>query len=60
MKAVAPHALVVQAGRYGVVVRNRVVAAVKGRVETSDLRQVRAVLKKGPDGSKIVWLVQRR
>ena len=41
MKAVAPDPLLVQPARYGVVVRDLVVAAVKGRVEAGDLRQRR-------------------
>ena len=39
MKSVAPDSLVVQPAGYGVVVRDLVVAAVKGRVEAGDLRQ---------------------
>ena len=60
METVAPHTFVIEPGWYGEVVGQGAMAAVKGRVEASDLRQIRPVVKKGPDGSKIVWLVQRR
>ena len=46
--------------RYRVVVREIVMAAMKGRVETSDLRQRRKVRKKRFDRCQIVRLVKRR
>ena len=39
VKSIAPDSLVVQPAGYGIVVRDRVVTAVKGRVEAGDLGQ---------------------
>ena len=60
MKSVTANSLLVQPARYGVVVRDRVVAAVKGRVEAGDLRQSRKFGEQGSDRRQIVGLMQRR
>ena len=60
MKSVAADSLVVQPARYGVVVRDLVVVAVKGRVEAGDLRQRGKIGEQGADRRQIVGLMQRR
>ena len=53
VKSVAADSLVVQPAGYGVVIRDLIVVAVKGRIETGDLRQrgkiARAVSGSAPD-----------
>ena len=60
MKAVTPHAFLVEAFGQRVIVRQRAVATVKRGVETGDLRQLGTAVKKRPDRSKVVRLMQRR
>ena len=52
-------ALLMQPAGYGVVVRDLVVIAVKGRVEAGDLGQSRKFGKQGSDRRQIVGLMQR-
>ena len=59
MKSVTANSLLVQPAGYGVVVRDLVVAAVKGRVKAGDLRQSRKFGKQGSDRRQIVGLMQR-
>ena len=60
VKPVAPDSLIVQPAGYGVVIRDLVVVAVKGRVEAGDLGQRGKVGKQGANGRQIVRLMQRR
>ena len=60
MKSVAADSLLVQPAGYGVVVRDLVVVAVKGRVEAGDLGQRGKFGKQGADRRQIVRLMQRR
>ena len=60
VEAVAPHALVVEMFRDRVVVGQRIVAAVKRRVEARDLRQLGDTGEDSADGCEIVRLVQWR
>ena len=60
VKAVAPDALGVEAMRDGVMVRERVMVAMKRGVEAGDLRQRRKILQQRADRRQIVGLMQRR
>ncbi len=60
MEAVTAYAFLVEALGYRVVVRERAVAAMEGRIETSDLRQVRKARPNGTDRSEVVGLMQGR
>ena len=60
MKSVTPDPLIVQPAGYGVVVRDFVVVAVKGRVEAGDLRQSGKIGEQRADRRQIVGLMQRR
>ena len=60
VEAVTPHTFLVEAFRQRVIVRQRAVATVKRRVETCDLRQLGTAVKKRPDRSKVVRLMQWR
>ena len=60
VKSVTPDALLVQPAGYGVVVRDLVVVAVKGRVEAGDLRQRGKIGEQRADRRQIVGLMQRR
>ena len=60
MKAVAAHALRIEALRDGVVIRDRAVAAMERGVEAGNLRQMRKTRENGADRREIVRLVQRR
>ena len=60
MKSVTADALLMQPARYGVVVRDLVVVAVKGRVEAGDLGQSGKFGKQDSDRRQIVGLMQRR
>ena len=59
MKSVAADANLVELFRQGVAVGNVWVTAVKGRVETGDLRELRLSLPERADGTEIVRLVKR-
>ena len=58
VKSVAPDPLLMQPAGYGVVIRDLVVVAVKGRVEAGDLRQSRKFGEQGSDRRQIVGLMQ--
>src|SRR5258708_33571674 len=60
VKSIPPDTLIVQSAGYGVVVRDRVVIAVKGRVEAGDLGQSGKIAEQGADRRQIVGLMQRR
>ena len=60
MKPITPDPFIVQPAGYGVVVRDLVMVAVKGRVEAGDLRQRRKSGKQSADRRQIVGLMQRR
>ena len=59
MKSVAADSLGMQPARYGVMVCNCVVVAVKGGVEAGDLRQSGKFGEQRPDRRQIVRLMQR-
>ena len=59
MESVAADALLVELFGQGVAVGNVWVTAVKGRVETGDLRELRLSLPERADGTEIVRLVKR-
>ena len=60
VKSVAPDPFIVQPTGYGVVVRDLVMVAVKGRIEAGDLRQCGKIGKQGADRRQIMRLMQRR
>ena len=60
MKSITPDPFIVQAEGYGVVVRDLVVIAVKGRVEAGDLRQCGKSGKQSADWRQIMRLMQGR
>ena len=60
VKSVASDPLVVQPAGNGVVVRNFVMVAVKGRVEAGDLRQSGEIDQQRANWRQIVGLMQRR
>src|SRR3954471_10812409 len=60
MKTVAADTFGIERSGNGVVVRHQIVAAVKRRVETRNLREVRRTGREGPDRRQIVRLMQRR
>ena len=59
VEAVAAHALGVELLRQRVMIGNRRVTAVKGGVETRNLRQVGRAREQRPDRRQIVGLMQR-
>ena len=60
MKSVAANALLVELLGKRVAVGDFGMAAMKGRVEAGDLRQLRLPLQQGADGAEIVRLMERR
>ena len=60
MKAIAAHAVRVEAFRDCIMVRDRAVTAVERSVETGDLRQLRTAREQRADRRQIVRLVERR
>ena len=60
VESVSAHAFGIESFRNCVMVRDVAMAAMKGGVETGDLRHVREALHQNPDWSKVVRLMQRR
>src|SRR5437763_1964261 len=60
MKPVTPDPLLMQTARDGIVVGDRVVAAMKGGVEASDLRKSGEIDLQRADRRQVVGLMQRR
>ena len=60
MKSIPAHALGVGTLRDRVVIGKRTVAAMKGCIETGDLRKAREACQHRADRREVVWLVKRR
>ena len=60
VEAVTPDALGMKLVRDRVVIGQRIVIAVKGRIETGDLRQCRKIVQQRSDRREVMRLVQRR
>src|SRR6266480_5632113 len=60
VEAVAPDALSMELVRDRIMVRKRIVIAMKGSIETGHLRQSREVVQERPDRREVMWLVQWR